>query len=139
MLKSIQFFFLCLFALVLCMLFMCALVCLPLRQIVVIEPIYPTYLTYLQKIHTRNVLFRLISRLFEKLFVLLRAKVTRQQSETNMINLAHPNIQDFNHVEAPQKNTADKQPMHSYFKVKPGSYTIPRTKHKITKLPHGIL
>lgn len=56
-----------------------------------------------------------------------------------MIDLSHPNIQDFNHIEAPQRNAVEKQPMHSFFKVKPGSYMIPRTEHKITKLPQGIL
>ena len=56
-----------------------------------------------------------------------------------MIDLTHPHIQDFNHIEAAQRNAVEKQPMHSYFKVKPGSYMIPRTEHKITKLPQGIL
>ena len=56
-----------------------------------------------------------------------------------MINLANFNLQDFKHIEAPQRKAIGKQPMHSYFKVKPGSYMIPRTEHQITKLPQGIL
>lgn len=56
-----------------------------------------------------------------------------------MIDLEHPNIKDFNHIEASQRNVVEKQPLHSYLKVKPGSYMIPRTEHKITKLPEGII
>jgi hypothetical protein len=56
-----------------------------------------------------------------------------------MIDLAHPNIKDFKLVEAQKRIVVGKQQQHSYFKVKPGSYIIPRTEHKITKLPQGIL
>lgn len=56
-----------------------------------------------------------------------------------MIDLSNPNPSDFKHIEASKREAAHKQPLHSHIKAKTGGFVIPRTKHKITKLPQGIL
>lgn len=56
-----------------------------------------------------------------------------------MIDLKNAKTEDFEHIEAVKKEVGGKQPLHSFIKVKNGSYLIPYTTHKITKLPQGIL
>lgn len=56
-----------------------------------------------------------------------------------MIDLRNPKLEDFTLIEAPVRESATRKTFASFYKVKPGSYVIPRTEHKVTKLPDGIL
>lgn len=56
-----------------------------------------------------------------------------------MTNLRNPQIEDFKHIEAQVRDAASRKPFVSFYRVKPGSYVIPHTEHKVTKLPEGIL
>lgn len=56
-----------------------------------------------------------------------------------MIDLRKPKIEDFKHIEASYTDSANRKTFASFYKVKRASYVIPRTEHKITKLPEGIL
>lgn len=56
-----------------------------------------------------------------------------------MIDLRKPKIEDFKHIEASYTDSANRKNFASFYKVKRASYVIPRTEHKITKLPEGIL
>lgn len=56
-----------------------------------------------------------------------------------MIDLRNPKLEDFTLIEAPVRESATRKTFVSFYKVKPGSYVIPRTEHKVTKLPDGIL
>ena len=56
-----------------------------------------------------------------------------------MEDLINMQVKDFKPVASLHRSVTGKQPMHSFFKVKKGSYVIPHTEHKITKLPQGLL
>lgn len=56
-----------------------------------------------------------------------------------MIDIRNPKLEDFKHIKAPIRESATQKTFTSFYKVKPGSYVIPRTEHKVTKLPEGIL
>ena len=56
-----------------------------------------------------------------------------------MIDLRNPKMEDFKHIEVSARDSATRKSFASYYRVKPGSYVIPRTEHKVTKLPKGIL
>ena len=56
-----------------------------------------------------------------------------------MIDLRNPKLEDFKHIEAPVRESATRKIFASFYRVKPGSYVVPRTEHKVTKLPEGIL
>lgn len=56
-----------------------------------------------------------------------------------MADLKNPKMENFVHLEAPVRESAPRRAFTSFYRVKPGSYVIPRTEHKITKLPEGIL
>ncbi len=56
-----------------------------------------------------------------------------------MVDLKNPKWEDFEHIEAPERKKAIKKLFVPFYKVKLGSYVIPRTEHRTTKLPDGIL
>ena len=56
-----------------------------------------------------------------------------------MKDLRNPKLEDFKHIEAPVRESATRKTFASFYRVKPGSYVIPLTEHKVTKLPEGIL
>ena len=56
-----------------------------------------------------------------------------------MIDLRNPKLEDFKHIEAPVRESATRKTFASFYRVKPGCNVIPRTEHKVTKLPEGIL
>ena len=56
-----------------------------------------------------------------------------------MIDLRNPKMEYFKHIEVSVRDSATRKIFASYNRVKPGSYVIPRTEHKVTKLPEGIL
>ena len=56
-----------------------------------------------------------------------------------MVDLKNPKWEDFEHIQAPVRKKAVKNFFVPFYKVKLGSYVIPRTEHKTTKLPEGIL
>ena len=41
--------------------------------------------------------------------------------------------EDFKHIEAPVRESATRKTFASFYRVKPGSYVITRTEHKVTK------
>lgn len=55
-----------------------------------------------------------------------------------MIDLKTAKIEDFKCIKASPINPKDMKIKPSFFKVKPGSYVIPRKEHRITKLPEGV-
>lgn len=55
-----------------------------------------------------------------------------------MVDLKNPHIEDFTVLDSPKRTTTERA-FNSFFKVKPGSYTIPHTEHPLVKLPKGIL
>lgn len=55
------------------------------------------------------------------------------------MELNNPQMSDFRHVEVSFQDNAIRKQCSSFFRVKSGSYVIPRTEHKVTKLPDGIL
>ena len=56
-----------------------------------------------------------------------------------MIDLRNPKLEDFKHIEAPARDSATRKTFASFYRVKPGSYVIPRTDHLVTKVLEGIL
>ena len=56
-----------------------------------------------------------------------------------MKDLRNPKLEDFKHIEATVRESATRKTFASFYRVKPGSYVIPLTEHKVTKLPEGIL
>ena len=56
-----------------------------------------------------------------------------------MIDLRHPQLEDFKHIEVPVRESATRKTFASFYRVKLDSYVIPRTEHKVTELPEGIL
>lgn len=48
-------------------------------------------------------------------------------------------MEDFKHIDAPVRDLTTRRAFTSFYRVKPGSRVIPRTEHKVTKLPEGIL
>ena len=50
-----------------------------------------------------------------------------------MIDLRNPKLEDFKHIEAPVRESAIRKTFASFYRVKPGSYVITRTEHKVTK------
>ena len=61
------------------------------------------------------------------------------QTISIMTDLKNPHMEDFKHIDAPIRGTSPRKPFVSFYRVKPGSYVIPHTEHKVTKLPEGIL
>ena len=54
-------------------------------------------------------------------------------NESVMIDLRNPKLEDFKHIEAPVRESATRKTFASFYRVKPGSYVITRTEHKVTK------
>ena len=54
-----------------------------------------------------------------------------------MVDLKNPKLEDFEVVEVPARKKTKKKPFVSFYKVKCG--VVPRTEHKMTNLPEGIL
>jgi len=56
-----------------------------------------------------------------------------------MTDLRYPKLKDFKHIEVPVRDSSTPKTFTSFYRVKAGSYVIPRTDHKVTILPKGIL
>ena len=56
-----------------------------------------------------------------------------------MIDLRNPKLEDFKHIEASYRDSANRKKFASFYKVKRDCYVITPSEHKITKIPDGIL
>ena len=82
--------------------------------------------------------------MFRKIVVLLHAKwsvfITKAfNNESVMMDIRNPKLEDFKHIETSVRESATRKTFASFYRVKPGCNVIPRTEHKVTKLPEGIL